>query len=105
MFATFTNEELENLKLFGDFVSIDPTYCSMSSNWTIIPLTVIGYEREIRSAGLVFASSTKSEIFRWLLAILVSELPCKNILTTICSDDYEGLAGAFTEAKMNEGKN
>lgn len=105
VFATFTSEELENLRLFGDFVSIDPTYCSMSSNWTIIPLTVIGYEREIRSAGLVFASSTKSEIFRWLLAILVSELPCKNILTTICSDDDVGLAGAFAEAKMNEGKN
>ena len=102
--ATFNQEEMENLRLFGDFVSIDPTYCLMTSNWSIIPLTVIGSEREIRSAGLIFASSTKSEIFRWILSILVSQLPSKCKIKTICSDDDLGLAGAFTETRLIEEK-
>ena len=100
IFATFTKEEMENLSQYGDFISIDPTFCPMSSNWSIIPLTVIGQEREIRSGGLIFSSSLKSDNFRWILKILINDLPTKGKLCTICSDDDTGLAGAFTETKL-----
>ena len=102
--ATFTKEEYSNLSTYGDFVSIDLTFTRMSSNWSIIPLTIVGAEREIRSAGIIFASSTKSKIFRWILNLLVDILPCKDKLKTICSDDDNGLAGAFTEVKATEEK-
>lgn len=102
--ATFTTEELESLQKFGDFLSIDPTYCSMTSFWTIIPLTVIGAEREIRSAGLVFSSSGRSEMWRWILKILLEILPSKNNLKTLCSDDDVGLDGCFTETTNIEDK-
>ena len=97
--ATFTREEIENLSKFGDFLSIDPTYSTMTSFWSIIPLTVIGAEREIRSAGMIFASSGKSEIWRWILQILLQELPTKDKLETLCSDDDVGIEGCFTETK------
>ena len=101
VFASFTIQEYSNLERYGDFISIDPTFYSMSSNWSIIPLTVIGCEREVRSAGLIFASSLKTETFYWILHLLVDILPSKDKLTTICSDDDTGLNGAFTETKLN----
>ena len=76
--VTFTTEEFKNLEKFGDFLSADPTYCSMTSFWTIIPLIVIGAEREIRSAGLIFSSSGRSEMWRWILKILIEILPIKD---------------------------
>ena len=100
MMATFTQQEFDNLKKYGDFVSIDPTFCEMSSNWSIIPLTVIGCECNIKCAGLVFACSTASETFHWILKLLVQELPCKDKIETICSDDDVGLECAFMTAKM-----
>lgn len=102
--ATFTTEEYNNLEKFGDFLSVDPTYCSMTSFWTIIPLTVIGAEREIRSAGLIFSSSGKSEMWRWILKILLEQLPTKDKLETLCSDDDVGLDGCFTETANIEDK-
>lgn len=102
--ATFTKHEYDNLAKFGDFVSIDPTFCPMSSNWSVIPLTVIGYDREIRSTGLVFASTLKSGTFRWILKLLCEILPTKDKITTLCSDDDVGLQGAFTETSLNFNK-
>lgn len=67
----------------------------------IISLTDISYEREIRSVGLIFTSSAKSKFFRCILSILLSNLPCQNILNTFCSYRDVGLARAFTEEKMN----
>ena len=82
--ATFTKEEIYNLEKFGDFIAIDPTFYTMSSNWSIIPLTVIGPE-----------SNTNEDRFLWILKLLLYELPSKEILTTICSDDDSGLNAAF----------
>ena len=104
VFATFTQEEYNNLKEYGDFVSIDPTFCLMSSKWSVIPLTVIGSEREIRSGGIIFASSNSHKIFRWILSILVNDLPSKDKIHTICSDDDLGLAGAYSETLCLENK-
>lgn len=48
--ATFTEDELNSLNNYGDLISIDPTYCNLTSNWSVIPLTVIGPARNILSA-------------------------------------------------------
>lgn len=93
--ATFTQEELENLANYGDFIAIDPTFAPLSTNWSIIPLTVINNERRILSAGIVFASQNKAAIFKWILELLVLKLPCKDIVQTICSDDDLALNSAF----------
>ena len=93
--ATFTQDELENLATYGDFIAIDPTFAPLSTNWSIIPLTVINSERKIQSAGIVFASHNKAAIFKWILELLVLKLPCKNIIQTVCSDDDLALNSAF----------
>ena len=67
----------------------------MSSKWSVIPLTVIGSEREIRSGGIIFASSNSHKIFRWILSILVNDLPSKDKIHTICSDDDLGLPNPY----------
>ena len=72
VFTTFTKEEYNNLKEYGDFVSIDPTFCLMSSKWSVITLTVIGSKRDIRSGGIIFASSNSQKNFGWILSILVN---------------------------------
>lgn len=93
--ATFTRQELENLRDFGDFIAVDPTFATSSSHWSLIPLTVVGSDRDIRSAGIIFCSNTQEDRFRWILKILLTELPSKDKLQTICSDDDSGLNCAF----------
>lgn len=95
--ATFTTEELSNLERFGDFISIDPTFAPTSTDWSLIPLVVIGTRREIRSAGLIFCSNLKASTFRWILRLLLTVLPCQSKLQTICSDDDPGLGCAFNQ--------
>ena len=67
----------------------------MTSNWSIIPLTVIGPERNIKSGGVIFSCNTSEDRFIWILKLLLFELPSKDVVTTICSDDNPGLNAAF----------
>ena len=80
---------------YGDFISIDPTFASLSTHWTIIPITTIWIDRELRSGGLIFTSNTRSETFQWILNLFVNILPCKDKLNTIISDEDSGKDGAF----------
>lgn len=93
--ATFNKMELETLQKYGDFIAIDPTFSPMSSEWTIIPLTAVTSERKIASAGIIFVSNTKGTTFLWILQLLLTVLPCRDRLATLCSDDDVGLEGAF----------
>ena len=99
--ATFTKDELDNLRNFGDLISIDPTYCNLKSNWSVIPLTVIGSSRELLSGGCVFSSNVTNEIYQWLLDLLAYKLPCSSILRTIVSDDDLALDSAFNRMEDN----
>lgn len=100
--ATFTKEELSSLTNYGDFISIDPTFASLTTHWVIIPITTIGSEREIRSGGLIFTSNIKSETFRWIIDLFINVLPTKDILRTMISDEDSGLDGAFTLIKNED---
>lgn len=100
--ATFTKNELDSLKNFGDFISIDPTYAALSTHWIIIPITLIGLDRELKSGGLIFTSNSKSETFQWILDLFVNILPTKETLKTIISDEDSGLDGAFTLTKNQD---
>lgn len=95
--AAFTQEELHNLAEYGDFVSVDPTFAPLTSDWTIIPLTLVGKNRQLLSGGLIFASNTKAEVFMWVLQLLLEVLPTKDVLRTLCSDDDSGLGSAFAK--------
>ena len=103
--ATFTKQEQENLEKYGDFIAIDPTFYTLSSHWSIIPLTVIGIDREIRSAGLCFCSNTRYERFLYILNLLTTVLPSKEIFQTLCSDDDSGLKGAFSAIRNDKKEN
>jgi hypothetical protein len=46
--ATFAREEMQNPTDFGDLVAIDPTFTPLNLSWNVIPITVIGRDREIR---------------------------------------------------------
>lgn len=100
--GAFTQEELQNLSQYGDFVSIDPTFAPLTSEWNIIPLTLIGKNRQLLSGGLIFASNTKAETFIWILQLLLEVLPTKDKLKTLCSDDDSGLGSAFAKVTHTE---
>lgn len=72
----------------------------MTSNWNIIPLTVIGPEKNIKSAGVVFSCNTSEDRFLWILKLILYELPSQNVTTTICSDNNPGLNTAFQEMRL-----
>ena len=93
--ASFTHEELKNLARFGDFVSIDPSFCALSTYWTMIPITLVGKSRELRSGGCIFCSSATTEVFEWSIQLLLHKLPCKDVIRTICSDDDQTLDAAW----------
>lgn len=95
--ATFSKNELVNLQKYGDLISIDPTYCNLRSNWSVIPLTVIGSSREILSGGCVFCSNVNNDIYQWLIKLLAIKLPCSSLLKTIVSDDDVALDSAFSK--------
>ena len=95
--ATFTKEELIILQNFGDLIGIDPTFCCLKSNWSIIPLTVVGNDRQILSGGCIFCSNVTNDVFCWILKMLTYDLPCSSIIKTICSDDDLALDSAFTK--------
>lgn len=99
--ATFTKNELNNLQLYGDLISIDPTYCNLKSNWSVIPLTVINSSREILSAGYIFCSNVTNEVYQWLIKMMTSKLPCKSSLKTIVSDDDVALDSTFSRMESD----
>jgi hypothetical protein len=96
---TFTPTELANLAKYGDVVSIDPTFVPMFLNWSIIPLTVVGPGRNLHSGGLALAASSSAEVFNWILTFLVHDLPCKDKIRTIISDDDVALNAAFENSQ------
>lgn len=67
----------------------------MKSNWSIIPLTVVGNSRQILSGGCIFCSNVTNDIYLWILYLLSYQLPCSQIIKTICSDDDVYLDSAF----------
>lgn len=95
--ATFTTEELENLKLLGDVICIDPAFDNMKTNWSMVPPTCIGSNRELLSAGVIYSSSLAADCNLWVLHKLINkEMPCSDKLKTLISDDDQGLNAAFT---------
>lgn len=91
--ATFTKDELNSLNNYGDLIIIDPTYCNLISNWSVGPA------RNILSAGCIFCSNVTSDVFEWILNLLIDRLPCSSILKTIVSDDDVALDSAFSRMK------
>ena len=65
------NEDIYNLENFGDYIAIDPTYYTISSNWSIIPITVIGPERDVKCASVIFSCNTNEDRFLWILKLLL----------------------------------
>jgi hypothetical protein len=97
--ATFTRPELENLADFGDLVAIDPTFTPLTLNWNVIPITVVGKGREIRSGGIVMSLSTVGNMFHWILTLLTDVLPCREKIRSIVSDEDKGLSSAFDSSE------
>jgi hypothetical protein len=58
---------------------IDPTFVPLNLNWSVIPLTVVGLEREIHCASLFLCARTTAETFNWILHLFVVVLPCTSV--------------------------
>lgn len=88
--ATFTTEELENLKLLGDVICIDPAFDNRKTNWSMVPLTCIGSNRELLSACVIYSSSLAADFFLWVLHKLINkEIPCILRKMRITEEDRE----------------
>jgi hypothetical protein len=97
--ATFTKDELQNLSEFGDVIALDATFVPLKLNWNVIPITVVGRGREIRSGGLVMCVSVNANVFEWILKLLTERLPCREQIKTIISDDDVALRSAFANTE------
>ncbi len=105
--ATFSKSELQNLHDHGDFVSIDPTFTPQTMDWSVIPITLVNCERKIISGGIIFTSGNTGQVFKWILKLLTTILPCRDKIKTLCSDDDNGLQSGFnliinSEVEINE---
>lgn len=98
----FMNEDIYNLENFGDYIAIDPTFYTISSNWSIIPITVIGPERDVKCASVIFSCNTNEDRFLWILKLLLYGLSSKGKITTICTDDDSGFNASFRDDFTND---
>jgi hypothetical protein len=57
--VTFMRQEIQNLADFGDLVAIDPTFPPLCLGWNVIPLTVVGRDREVPLGGLVMSVTSR----------------------------------------------
>lgn len=60
---TLTSDVSKNLSKYGHIICIDPTYPNLTSNWTMIPISVIGHSRELLSGSVIFSSK---EVYYWM---------------------------------------
>lgn len=89
---TITYEEIENFKLYGDFLVIDGTTIPNFLEWTIVPISLQGNNMELLSGGIAFTSSENSEFYEWLIGILSS---FSSKLKCIISDEDTAICSAM----------
>lgn len=94
---TFTAEELDNLKRFGDVLFIDGTMANLRMRWEVLPITGVDEHRELVSCGIMYASVTNEEVLTWLLSELWRILEPLGILRTLVTDEDAAFAAAFDE--------
>ncbi|KAK8835920.1 hypothetical protein M9Y10_040299 [Tritrichomonas musculus] len=99
--ATFTVNDLNNLKNDGDMICLDPPYPSLTSNWTSIPISWVGSSRDLLSGGVVFFSNVTADLYEWIIKTLIYDLPCAPILKIICSADDLILDSAWNQIIHN----
>ena len=101
---TFTKEELQHLKKFGDVIFIDGTMARLKMRWEVLPITAIDQHRGIVSCGVMYASITTEEILTWLLMEIWRILKPLDLLRTIVSDEDTAFTAAFRNLvrRMND---
>jgi hypothetical protein len=75
--AVFTQTPEENAILaeFSDVVEIDGTHGPLTTNWEIIPITVVDRGRHVYCGDIVFAAYVTTDIIHWLLKVLCESCP------------------------------
>ena len=94
-------KEMENLNEFGDLIFIDPTFSRLYGNWRIIPITLIGKNRELKPGGIVLSENLKKMTFVFILNVLKNNLPSGSKFVTLATDDDIGVQGAFNYMEKN----
>ncbi|OHS97086.1 hypothetical protein TRFO_09642 [Tritrichomonas foetus] len=90
---SITEEELTNLKRYGDVIFLDMTHFRTVLNWNLVPVVLISNNRTILYGGFLAAASFTKELYIWLLEILTREL--EGILKCIISDSDTSLIPAI----------
>jgi hypothetical protein len=60
---------------FGDVVEIDGTHGPLTTNWEIIPITVLDRGRHVHCGGIVFTAYVTTDVIHWLLKVLFESCP------------------------------
>jgi predicted DNA-binding protein len=69
---TQTPEEAENLQRYGDVIFLDGTDITTSLRWDAFPITVVDANRQIRCGGLFQLGLQTTEVFSWVLHLILS---------------------------------
>lgn len=101
---TFTEQELENLKRFGDVLFIDGTFAQLRLRWEVLPITAVNQHSEIVSCGIMYSSMTNEETLSWLLCEIWRIIGPLGILKTIITDEDHAFIAAFRSfmTRVNE---
>ena len=95
---TFTAEELRNLRLFGDVLFIDGTYCNLKMKWEVLPITAITIDGTICCCGMFYAAMTNETILGWLLFQLWQMKRNDEVKwRTVVTDEDAAFIAAFRE--------
>lgn len=67
---TCTAEELQNLKVYGDVIFLDGTYCNLKMKWEVVPVTCITTDGNLASGGVFYGAMANESVYGWLLSEL-----------------------------------
>lgn len=92
---TFTQEELNNLRFFGDVIFIDGTVTQLRVRWEVLPITAVDQHKEIVSCGIAYVSLGNEEVLTWMLQEIWQIAAPMGRLRTIITDEDAAFAAAF----------
>ena len=92
---TFTEEELNNLRQFGDVIFIDGTMTQLRVRWEVLPITAVDQHKEIVCCGIVYVSLGNEEVLTWMLRQIWDIAAPMGRLRTIITDEDQAFAAAF----------
>ena len=97
--VTITPEEKANLIEYCDILSIDGTYMQLTSDWTIVPITLIDERRNIRCGGIIYCAFFTIDVVEHFMNAIIDTIGidlARRKLKVVITDQDNSFECAFT---------